>query len=54
MSLFFNPSQQFNDNDTGAPIALGTAYFGQPNQDPKTNTKPPYSNPTKTTDFLRS
>lgn len=41
MTRFINFDEQFFDNSTGAPVALGTVYFGQPNQDPKTNPKAP-------------
>ncbi len=44
MSRFINIDQIFTDNSTGAPLALGTVYFGLPNQDPVTNPKQPYSN----------
>lgn len=43
MSRLINPDEQFFDNDTGAPLALGTLYFGEPNQDPETNPKAVYS-----------
>ncbi len=43
MSLFFNPDTQFADNTTGKPLSLGVVYFGQPNQDPETNGKAPFS-----------
>ena len=43
MAQFVNPDQVFFDDRTGRPVANGTAYFGQPNQDPETNPKQPYS-----------
>ena len=43
MSNFINLDTPFFYNDTGAPLALGTAYFGEPSQDPKTNPKVPYT-----------
>lgn len=49
MSRLINPDEQFFDNDTGAPLALGTLYFGEPNQDPETNPKAVYSDAALTT-----
>lgn len=43
MTRLINPDEQFFDNTTGAPLALGTAYFGEPNQDPETNPKAVYA-----------
>lgn len=43
MTRLINPDQQYFDNDTGAPLALGTVYFGEPNQDPETNPKAVYA-----------
>ena len=43
MSRLINPDIQFFDNVTGLPLALGTVYFGEPNQDPVTNPKSVYS-----------
>ena len=43
MANFINLDTPFFDNTTGDPLALGTAYFGEPNQDPKTNPKVPYT-----------
>ena len=43
MSVMFQGSDTpFYDNIDGLPIGLGTAYFGQPNEDPVTNPKVPY------------
>ena len=43
MSNFINLDTPFFDNVSGEPLALGTAYFGEPNLDPKTNPKTPYT-----------
>lgn len=40
---FISPDQVFFNNTTGDPLSLGRVYFGEPNQDPKTNPKAPYS-----------
>lgn len=49
MAQLFDPNIAFVDNSTGAAVALGTAYFGYPNQDPVTNPKAPYSDKELTT-----
>lgn len=41
MARLINYDVIFEDNTTGAPVALGTVYFGEPNQDPLTNPKAP-------------
>lgn len=46
---FISPNTPFFDNVSGAPVALGTAYFGVANTDPKTNPKVPYADSAFTT-----
>ena len=58
MSRFLNPDLPFFDEE-GEPIALGTVYFGNANQDPRTNPKNPFvdsdlSNPASSTQKLTS
>jgi hypothetical protein len=44
MSRFINFDEQFFDNNSGAPLALGKVYFGEPNAaDPKTQPKSPFA-----------
>ncbi len=45
MSLLFAIDTPFFDAN-GAPLAFGTVYFGQPNQDAVTNPKVPYTDDT--------
>lgn len=43
MSRFINPDVPFFDNQDGDSVALGTAYFGKPGQDARTNPNVPFS-----------
>lgn len=43
MSRFVSPDQIFFDDNTGAPLALGTLYFGEPNEDPEITPKAPFA-----------
>ena len=49
MSQLIDPNVGFIDNATGAAVALGTAYFGLPFEDPETDPKAPYSDRAMTT-----
>jgi hypothetical protein len=52
MTQFFNKDLPFFDNTTGANLAFGIVYFGDPNTDPEdqdNNAKAPYSDRTLAT-----